>query len=60
MVTHLLWEDLAVHGAQIETTTGGPRGMRVTVTLPAADRASVPDVEKALAGYLFEAQVIAE
>jgi len=60
LVRHLLEEDLGVPRAQVEATTGGPRGMRVTVTLPAADRASLPDVEKALAGYLFDADVRVE
>jgi len=36
---------------------GGRRGMRVSVTLPAASRLSVPVVEQALAAYLFEARV---
>jgi fatty-acyl-CoA synthase len=57
LVTHVLRERLAVPGAQAEATLGGPRGMRVTVTVPAADSASVPAVEKALAEYLFDADV---
>jgi fatty-acyl-CoA synthase len=38
---------------------GGRRGMKVSVTLPAADAASVPAVQQALAAYLFETQVAA-
>jgi hypothetical protein len=39
---------------------GGRRGLRVTVLLQEAARPSVPAVEKALAAYLFEAQVVVE
>lgn len=33
----------------------GPRGMRVTITLPAARRAYAPRIAEAMAAYLFEA-----
>jgi fatty-acyl-CoA synthase len=60
VVTHLLRERLAVPDAHVEAASGGPRGMRVIVTVPAADGDSVPAVEQALAGYLFDADVRVE
>ncbi len=57
LVTRVVRDQLALPGAQVQVSEGGRRGMIVRVTLPEADRARVPAVEKALADYLFEAQV---
>jgi hypothetical protein len=43
--------------ADITVVDGGARGMRVTVTLAAADHTSVVALKTALAAYLFEAEV---
>jgi len=59
LVTTILHEDLALPDAQVTVSMGGPRGMKVSVSLPAADRASIPAVDEALAAYLFEADVSA-
>ena len=56
-VTRVVRDQLALPGAQVQVSEGGRRGLQVRVTLPEADRARVPAVEKALADYLFEAQV---
>lgn len=60
LVTRLVREQLALPDAQVQASEGGRRGMRVRVTLPGSARMSVPRVEKALEGYLFEAQVVAD
>ena len=57
LVTRVVHEQLALPQARVQATEGGRRGLRVTVTLPEAARASVQAVEQALAAYLFEAQV---
>ena len=58
LVTHLVREQLGLSDAQVQASEGGRRGMTVSVTLPEAARTSVPEVEKALAGFLFEARVV--
>ena len=57
LVTRVVRDQLGLAGAQVRAGEGGRRGMRVNVTLPAADAALVPKVEQALAAYLFEADV---
>lgn len=57
LVTDLMREQFDLTGAQVRASEGGRHGMTVTVTLPAAAEESVPRVEQALAGYLFEARV---
>lgn len=53
-VEEVVRDDLGVSGASVDVTDGGARGMRVTVTVPDADK--VDAVEEALAAYLFEAE----
>ncbi|MGJ7509721.1 AMP-binding protein [Variovorax sp. GT1P44] len=60
LVTTLVREQLGLPDAQVQASEGGRRGMMVSVTLPATARTSVPMVEQALAGYLFEARVTVE
>ena len=48
---------MGLPGAQVDVVEGGARGMRVTVTLADDDKSSAGAVEKALADFLFEAQV---
>ena len=56
-VRELLHTEMGLHSARVTAAEGGARGMRVTVILAASDRACAPNVEKALAAYLFEAKV---
>jgi fatty-acyl-CoA synthase len=56
-VTDVVHNELGLPDANVGVVDGGARGMRVTVTVAAADRTSVGTVEKALAAYLFEVQV---
>jgi fatty-acyl-CoA synthase len=60
LVTRVVREQLALRDAQVQVSEGGKRGLRVSVTLPRAAKASVTVVQQALAAYLFEAQVTAE
>ncbi|MDM0107909.1 AMP-binding protein [Variovorax sp. J22R24] len=57
LVTSLVREQLRLPDAQVQVAEGGRRGMTVSVTLPETARESIPQVEQALAGYLFEARV---
>jgi len=57
LVSAILRDDHNIADAQVDAIMGGPRGMKVSVTLPAAARSSVAAVEEALAGFLFEARV---
>jgi len=59
LVTTIVSEGLKLPDAQVQVAMGGPRGMKVSVTLPATAQASIPAVEDALAAYLFEAEVSA-
>ncbi|MFK7835934.1 MAG: AMP-binding protein [Sulfitobacter sp.] len=59
-VTQVVHDELGLPGADIDVVDGGARGLRVMVTLDAAQAASVHAVEQALAAYLFEAEVSAE
>jgi fatty-acyl-CoA synthase len=56
-VTELVQGEMGLSDADITVIDGGARGMRVTVTLGAADHASGAALETALAAYLFEAEV---
>ncbi len=56
-VTELVQGELGLAKAGVDVVAGGPRGMRVTVTLTQDDRASVSAVEEVLARFLFEARV---
>ena len=57
LVTRVVHEELGLPDARVQVSEGGRRGLRASVTLPAADRASAAAVGRALAAYLFEAQV---
>lgn len=57
VVTSLVRDQLRLPDALVQVSEGGGRGMMVSVTLPEAARVSMPVVEQALAGYLFEARV---
>ncbi len=59
LVTRVVCDQLGFAAARVEVSEGGRRGMKVSVTLPAAEAPSVPAVQEALAAYLFEAQVAA-
>ena len=57
VVQRVVRDDLALADAQVQVSEGGRRGMRVRVTLPGAARSAVPDAQRALAAYLFDAEV---
>jgi fatty-acyl-CoA synthase len=57
MVRQLLNERFQLADAQVLVSAGGPRGMRVRVTLPEASRSVFPAIRQALDAYLFESQV---
>ena len=58
LVARLVTEQLAIAGARVQVNEGGRRGLRVSVRLPEKARLSAPAVEQALAGFLFEAEVV--
>lgn len=57
VVKRVVQDELALAGAQVQVSEGGRRGTRVRVTLPGAARSAVPDAQRALAAYLFDAEV---
>jgi len=57
MVKHLLNEQFPLADAQVQVSAGGPRGMRVSVSLPESSRSVVPAVKQTLDAYLFESHV---
>lgn len=57
-VTELIKSELGLENVAVEVTAGGPRGLRVTVTLSQDDGGSVSALEGALARFLFEAKVL--
>ena len=58
LVSTVLREQHQLPDAQVRVSTGGARGMIVSVTLPATAANALPTVTQALAGYLFEARVV--
>ncbi len=56
-VSDLVHHEMGLNDATIDVIDGGARGMRVTVTVNEGDQLSVPDIEQALAAYLFETKV---
>ncbi len=56
-VKHLLNEQFQLADAQVQVSVGGPRGMRVSVSLAQTWQALVPAVQQALDAYLFESRV---
>jgi len=57
LVRAVLLEQHRLPDAQVEVSAGGPRGLIVSVTLPATAEDVLPDITKTLAAYLFEARV---
>jgi fatty-acyl-CoA synthase len=57
LVARVVREQCGVADAQVRASEGGRRGLRVSVVVPQAARAKVPDIENTLAGYLFETVV---
>jgi fatty-acyl-CoA synthase len=57
MVKQLLKEHFSLAEAQVQVDAGGPRGMRVTVSLAEASRSVVPAIQQKLEAYLFESRV---
>ncbi len=60
LVARVVREQCGVADAQVQASDGGRRGLRVSVVVPRAAQAKVPDVENILAGYLFETVVAVE
>lgn len=57
MLKQLLIDQFQLADARIGVSAGGPRGMRVSVSLPQASQSIAPAVQQALDAYLFEATV---
>ena len=57
LVTQLVREKRGQAEAQVQVREGGPRGMRVSVTLASGGPEAVAAVERELRAYLFEAEV---
>lgn len=57
LISTLLREQHRLPDAKVLVTAGGPRGMVVSVTLPATAASALPAVTQALSGYLFEGRV---
>jgi fatty-acyl-CoA synthase len=57
LVARVVREQCGVADAQVRAIEGGRRGLRISVVVPQAARAKVPDIEHTLAGYLFETVV---
>jgi fatty-acyl-CoA synthase len=57
LVTRVVQNDLGLAEAQVQVAEGGKRGMRIGVSLPAGLHARKPQVEQALAAFLFETVV---
>jgi fatty-acyl-CoA synthase len=57
MVKQLLSEQFQLADAQVQVSAGGPRGMRVNVSLSERSRSVVPAVKQTLDAYLFESHV---
>ncbi|MGB9149093.1 MAG: AMP-binding protein [Burkholderiales bacterium] len=60
LITGLIRNQHALPEARVDVESGGPRGLRVTVTLPETARPKLPAIEKELAAYLFEAKVLVD
>lgn len=56
-VRALLADDFKCPDASVTATSGGPRGMKVAVTVPSGHENLIPKIEAALAAFLFEAEV---
>ncbi|MBR46781.1 MAG: hypothetical protein CMM31_09965 [Rhodospirillaceae bacterium] len=57
IVTEILRDWLALPDAEVDVSAGGPRGLRVAMTLGQTDAGAAEIVEQALAAYLFESTV---
>jgi len=55
LVGWVVREQCGVADARVQASDGGRRGLRVSVAVPGA---AVAEVERALAGYLFETEVV--
>lgn len=60
LVNQLVCGQMGMSDAAIQVREGGRRGMTVSVKLPAARQAAVPEVQQALSGFLFEVEVTAQ
>lgn len=60
LVTQVLADQLGLNDAHVSAREGGPRGLTVTVSLPAMQRGSTERVQQALRDFLFELQVSVE
>lgn len=58
LVARVVREQCGVADARVQASEGGRRGLRVSVVVPVAARGTVAALEKALAGYLFETEVV--
>ena len=56
-VLDLINNEIGLHNFDVDVMDGGARGMCVTVRVAKVDQQSIPEIEKVLAGYLFESKV---
>ena len=57
VVSNLLQDEMQLSEAQVTVEAGGPRGLRVTVSLSGGDGSSASRVEERLRDFLFETRV---
>ena len=60
MLRQLVHQQLGLPQARVTVADGGKRGLRVGVTLAAADAGAAARVREALAAFVFEAEVVVE
>lgn len=60
LVNQIVCGQMEMGNARIQVREGGRRGMTVSVQLPQAHQASVPQVQQALSAFLFELEVSAQ
>jgi fatty-acyl-CoA synthase len=57
LVDQVVCRQLALGDAKIQVREGGRRGMTISVRLPQAQHAAVPQVQRALSAFLFDVEV---
>ncbi len=59
LVGNIVRQQMGLTDSHIMVVEGGARGMKVTVNIPKSATSSISAIEKELAGYIFEAEVLA-
>jgi fatty-acyl-CoA synthase len=58
LVQQVVHEQLGLTEAKVQAGEGGPRGMKVSVSLPEAQHDALSSVHAALSAHLFEVEVL--